>query len=114
MPVPSFEPSGDFRALSSDLLEDLDVLTRLVEHPERWWDAEMIHRELGIGVEQARATLVRLARRNLLDIRVTHTVRYQFRPATPNLEATVLSLVEAHRRRRDASIEVFGDERSDC
>jgi hypothetical protein len=112
--VPSFEPSGDPRAFPSDLLEDLDVLTRLVEHPERWWDAEMIHRDLGIGVEQARATLVRLARRNLLDIRVTHTVRYQFRPATPKLEAVVLSLVEAHRRRRDAVSDPPGDARSDC
>jgi hypothetical protein len=41
-------------------------------------------------------------------------VRYQFRPATPKLEAVVLSLVEAHRRRRDAVSDPPGDARSDC
>lgn len=89
------------------------MLTKLIEHHERWWDAEMIHHELGISIEQARAALDRLARRNLLDIRVTYTVRYQFRPATPNLKAGVLALVDAYRRRRDAVIDALGDARSD-
>ena len=107
----SFELPADLRALMVDQrVEDLDVLAVLVYHADRWWDAEMIHRELGIGVEQARSALLRLARRNLLDIRVTHTVRYQFRPATASLEAAVLAFVDAYRRSRVAVMDALADE----
>jgi hypothetical protein len=72
-------------------LEDLQVLMTCIESRHRWWDAETMSRELGIGDRAARQSLDRLARGNLLDIRVTGDVRYQFNPGTAALEAAALA-----------------------
>ena len=55
-------------------------------------------REVGIGESAARKSLDRLARRNLLDIRVTGDVRYRFRPGTPDLDAQAAAFAAAYRK----------------
>jgi hypothetical protein len=45
----------------------------------------VLSRELGIPKHVGRTVLERFARSNLLEIRFTDDVRYQFRPGTPEL-----------------------------
>ena len=77
--------------------EELAVLLTCLDARERWWDAAGMARELGIGTVAARRALDHLARGNLLDIRVTGDVRYQFKPGTANLEAAALACAAAYR-----------------
>ena len=101
-------------------LEDLQVLMTCIESRHRWWDAVAMNRELGIGGRAARHSLDRLAHSNLLDIRVTGDVRYQFNPGTAALEAAALACASAYRsnpvalvrlvaRSADRSIQDFAD-----
>jgi hypothetical protein len=78
-------------------LEDLQVLMTCMEARDRWWDANGMGRQLGISVSAARRSLDRLARGNLLDIRITGDVRYQFNPGTPGLEASAQACAAAYR-----------------
>lgn len=79
-------------------LEDLQVLMICIEGPGRWWDAGSMAREVGVAPGAARRSLDQLARRNLLDIRITDDVRYRFAPGTPELEATAQAVAAAYRR----------------
>jgi hypothetical protein len=101
-------------------LEDLQVLMTCIESRDRWWDAAAMNRELGIGGRAARQSLDRLAQGNLLDIRITGDVRYQFNPGTAALEAAALAcaseyhsnpvaLVRMVARSTDRSIQDFAD-----
>jgi hypothetical protein len=54
-------------------------------------------RHLGISTSAARRTLDHLARGNLLDIRITGDVRYQFKPGTAALEAAALACAAKYR-----------------
>jgi DNA-binding transcriptional regulator LsrR (DeoR family) len=65
---------------------------------DRWFDEDCVARELGIDRRKARAALEHLASRNLLEIRVTGDVRYQFHPGTPTLRMAASACVEAYRR----------------
>jgi hypothetical protein len=87
----------EFLSTYVSALDDLQVLMSCYEWRERWWDAAGMARELGIGVAAARRALDRLASRNLLDIRITADVRYQFNPGTPELEATATACAAAYR-----------------
>lgn len=78
-------------------VDELVVLLALAES-SRWWDAKMLARELSILPATAGRILDRLAGRNLLDIRVTDDVRYQFRPASPELSRAVAEFTDAYRR----------------
>ena len=69
----------------------------MVDAPDRWWDAELVRRELGMPLHTARAALDRFASGNLLDIRVTGDVRYQLRPGTGELGAAISDFAEAYR-----------------
>jgi hypothetical protein len=80
-------------------IDHLQLLMRLVATPDRWWDAAAMARELGIPERTARDALDHLARHNLLDIRVTGDVRYQYCAGTAELEAAVTETTEAFRRR---------------
>jgi hypothetical protein len=77
--------------------DDLHLLLLLAGSPERWWDAESAARTLQLPIRAAREALDRLTRRNLLDIRVTGDVRYQFRPGTDRLLEDARAVCDAFR-----------------
>lgn len=79
-------------------LEGLLVFVTCLDNRERWWDAATMAREVGITEAAAHKTLERLARGNLLDIRVTGAVRYQFKPGTPDLESQAGMFAAAYRQ----------------
>lgn len=78
-------------------LEELQLLIAVIQSPDRWWDAAAAARELGIPGPVARRAFDHLAARNLLDIRITGDVRYQFRPGTDQLRADALAAEQAYR-----------------
>ena len=79
-------------------VDDLHLLVAMAGAQDRWFDAEAVARELAITPRNARASLERLARQNLLEIRVTGEVRYQFHPGTPELLMAANACVEGYRR----------------
>jgi hypothetical protein len=79
-------------------VDDLELLVAMAGAQDRWFDAEGVARDLSIATRSARAALERLARQNLLEIRVTADVRYKFHPGTPELLAAANACVEAYRR----------------
>jgi hypothetical protein len=80
-------------------LEQFQVLIRLVQDEDRWWDAAAIAGELGLRERPARAALDHLAKHNLLDIRITGAVRYQFHPGTDQLRAAAEACADEFRRK---------------
>jgi hypothetical protein len=78
-------------------LQDLHLMIAMASAPDRWWDTDTAVREFGIDRREARAALEHLAAHNLLEIRVTGDVRYQFRPGTAALEQQVAACIEAYR-----------------
>jgi hypothetical protein len=78
--------------------DDLHLLVAMAAAPDRWFDAESVARELVITPRNARAALERLASHNLLEIRVTGDIRYQFHPGTPELLAAARACVDAYHR----------------
>jgi hypothetical protein len=80
-------------------LEQFHLLIRIAQEAGRWWDAPAVARDLGLTPRDAGAALDHLARHNLLDIRITGDVRYQFRPGTDELNTAVQAVVEAYRRK---------------
>ena len=79
-------------------MDDLHLLVAMAGGQDRWFDAEGVARELAITTRNARAALERLAGQNLLEIRVTGDVRYQFHPGTPELRVAANACVDAYRR----------------
>lgn len=77
--------------------QELELLVALVESPSRWWDAGAVSREFRMSRRVASATLDRFAAANLLEIRVTDDVRYQFRPGTAELGKGAVALTAAYR-----------------
>jgi predicted ArsR family transcriptional regulator len=94
-PVPSTVSA--FLADHIRSLEELQLLIVMVQAPDRWWDATTAARELGIDPPAARRGLDALAKRNLLDIRITGDVRYQFGPGTDDLRAAARATEDAYR-----------------
>jgi hypothetical protein len=80
-------------------LDELEILMLLVQASTRWFDAATAARHLGLSPERAHSALDALAARNLLDIRISDDVRYQFRPGRPDLEHVAVAAAEAYRRR---------------
>ena len=72
-------------------LEQFQLLVRVVQEEDRWWDAASAARELGVTPRAALDALDHLAKHNLLDIRITGDVRYQFRPWTEALRINSVS-----------------------
>ncbi len=79
--------------------DQFELLVRVVDTADRWWDATSAARELGLTERETHEALDHLARHNLLDIRIIADVRYQFHPGTPALRTAALAAVEAFRRR---------------
>jgi hypothetical protein len=80
-------------------IDDLHLLVAMAGAQDRWFDAESVARDLAITTRDARAALERLASHNLLEIRVTADVRYQFHPGTADLLAAAHECVEAYHRK---------------
>jgi hypothetical protein len=99
----------EFAAAHLRVLEDLQVLLTCLDARDRWWDAAGMARELGIGVSAARRSLDHLARGNLLDIRITGDIRYQFKPGNAGLEAAALACAAAYRANPIAIVQLVAD-----
>ncbi|HXE81329.1 MAG TPA: hypothetical protein VNK41_11290 [Vicinamibacterales bacterium] len=69
-----------------------------MQTPDRWWDAAAAARELSVTRSVAARVLDHLARHNLLDIKITGDVRYQFRPGTSDLHEAAVACVDEYRR----------------
>lgn len=80
-------------------LEELELLMSIIQSPDRWWDAAQAARESGMAVPAARRALDYFAAHNLLDIRITDDVRYQFSPGTSELRDAADAAAEAYRKR---------------
>jgi DNA-binding IclR family transcriptional regulator len=87
----------EFAATHIHTTQDLQILVMCTDHPERWWDAVSVARHLRITRSAARRALDRLARANLLDIRITGDVRYQFKPGNSALERAAVACAAAYR-----------------
>ena len=77
-------------------VEELHVLVTCVRERDRWWDPRAIGSELGMSETAALRTFERLARHNLLDVRVTEAVRYRFAPVTHEVELRALAFADAY------------------
>jgi hypothetical protein len=98
MPLPEPPPAVlTFIADHIRTLDELGLLVALIQSGDRWWDARGAARELGVPERAAAEVLDSLATRNLLDIRITDDVRYQFRPGTPELEDAARAFAAAYR-----------------
>jgi hypothetical protein len=78
-------------------IEELQLLIAMATAPERWWDEEAVAREYTMDRRDARSALEHLAAHNLLEIKVTGDVRYQFRPGTPELADFVAACLDVYR-----------------
>ena len=79
-------------------LVEFQLLMLVAQGPDRWWDERAAARELGVTPAAARGALDHLAKHNLLDIRITGDVRYQFRPGTEALRAGAAACADEFRR----------------
>ena len=80
-------------------LAELQLLMTIVQSGDRWWDATSAARELGLSLHDARRALDHFGAHNLLDIRITADVRYQYRPGTPELRESAEACAAAFRSR---------------
>jgi hypothetical protein len=78
-------------------VEELALLLLLMASAGRWWDAAAVGQTLGLSERRARRSLDRLASRNLLDIRISDDVHYQFCPGSADLEDGAAALDAFYR-----------------
>jgi hypothetical protein len=78
---------------------ELQLLMTIIQSGDRWWDATSAARESGLTVQDARRALDFFGARNLLEIKITGDVRYQFRPGTPELRSAAEASMHAFRAR---------------
>jgi hypothetical protein len=100
-PMPQHEISPLVLTFLADHVSNLmqfQLLMLVAQAENRWWDANAAGRELGVTPGAARAALDHLAKHNLLDIRITGDVRYQFRPGAEALRTAVAACAEEFRR----------------
>jgi hypothetical protein len=93
-------PVARFIATHVQTLEQLEVLLLMMHSPDRWWDAHAIAGAVGILEDTARRILDRLAARNLLAIRITGDVRYQFQPGESSLAEAARLTADTYRTNR--------------
>jgi len=99
MVSPEFAPAVvAFITANVRSLDELELLMSIMQSSERWWDARVAAREIGMSHAAAGEALDRFAAHNLLDIRVTDDVRYQFCPGTETLRDAARAATEAYRR----------------
>ncbi len=88
-----------------DSLEQLELLLVVMQTPQRWWDASAVSAQLGVHPDAARSALEHLAAHNLLAIRVTGDVRYQYQPGRPELADAARLVGDVYRQRRVAVLQ---------
>jgi hypothetical protein len=97
---------ADFIGAHIATLEQLELLLLLMQAPDRWWDARSASSELGLHPESSRRALDHLAAHNLLAIRVTGDVRYQYQPGEPGLADAARAFAETFRAQRAAVLQL--------
>ena len=102
---------ADFLTLHIGSPEDLEVFLACVTAPERWWDASSMASEVGVRPQAAHRSLDHLARSNLLDIRVTADVRYQFNPGTEELRDRAIACAAEYRVNPIGVVQIVTDRR---
>jgi len=80
-------------------LAELQLLIAIIQSDDRWWDASAAARESGLSLQEARRALDHFGAHNLLDIRITGDVRYQYRPGTSELRESAEACAAAYRTR---------------
>jgi hypothetical protein len=90
------EPVNAFLRNHIRNVDDLHLLVAVAANEDRWWDEESVARDLLIDRSHARSLLEHLAGHNLLEIRVTDQIRYQYRPGTPELAAAAGACLDAY------------------
>jgi hypothetical protein len=80
-------------------LAELQLLMAIIQSGDRWWDATTAAREMGLSVPETRRALDYFGARNLLDIRITDDIRYQYRPGTAELREVAEAAAAAFRTR---------------
>jgi hypothetical protein len=80
-------------------LAELQLLIAIIQSGDRWWDAGAAARESGLSLSEASRALDFFGARNLLDIRITGDIRYQYRPGTPELRERAEACAAAFRAR---------------
>lgn len=97
------------RFLTGDIgsVECLDVLLFLYRHATRWWGAQTLAAELEMPAGALQLHLEHLSAHNLLDVRITESVIYCYRPARSDLSQLVDDIARAHYLQRDAVMTVL-------
>ena len=86
-----------FIASNFTSVDDLEALSALMEAPDRWWDADSVSTEVRMTPRDAALALERLAGQNLLEVRLTNDVRYQFNPGAEGLVQAARDAIDAYR-----------------
>jgi hypothetical protein len=80
-------------------LAELQLLIAIIQSGDRWWDASAAARESGLSLQEARRAVDHFGAHNLLDIRITGDVRYQYHPGTSELREGAEACAAAFRTR---------------
>jgi hypothetical protein len=80
-------------------LAELQLLIAIIQSDDRWWDAGAAAHESGLSLPEARRALDYFGAHNLLDIRITGDVRYQYHPGTSELREGAEACAAAYRTR---------------
>jgi hypothetical protein len=80
-------------------VEALQVLLLCIDYRERWWDVSGVADRLSLTKSRARHILDGFARSNLLDIRISDTVRFRFDRGIQELQSIVAGVVLKNRAR---------------
>jgi hypothetical protein len=91
-------------------VDELQTLVALMDAPDRWWDAESVAGEVRLAPRDAALALERLAGRNLLEVRITTDVRYQYHPGSETLAKAVREAIDAYRADPVAVVRVIYSE----
>lgn len=87
--------------------ERLRVLLLLRRQSSRWWSAYAVALELSMPMETAQAHLEQLGTHNLLDVRVSESVIYCFKPVNDALAQLVDRAADAHDHHLDAVVKAL-------
>jgi hypothetical protein len=101
----------EFLKQTVDGIEELEILLLLQRHNDRYWDAETAAEQLGLLASHVAAAFEMLAKRGLLDVRLTDAIRYRFNPATASQRCTTELLAVLWRTSRTSLLEAMATKR---
>jgi hypothetical protein len=81
-----------------DSILQLDLLATMVAARDRYWGAETVASEFGVELAVAASDLEALGRRNLLDVRISTSLKYRFAPGSEQLLSDIVHLLTVYRR----------------